>query len=164
MLAGYSGRPVLIVDDDPVVLKGLSHLIGRLGLQVDTASNALKALECIDTGPDYLACLVDWRMPEIDGGETIRRLRAAYIARGKQPPPMLLMAAGSHEPSIQAVRKEIDGFRGQASQHLSAPYRAGPQPRDMPKARPGHGRAQGRTPAVVALPWVGYPDCRGRRG
>ncbi len=110
MLAGYAERPVLIVDDDPVVLKGMSHLIGQLGLQVDTASNAAEALECIDTGPDYLVCLVDWRMPDIDGGETIRRLRTAYIARRKQPPPMLLMAADGHEPSIQAVRKEVDGF------------------------------------------------------
>ena len=110
MLAGYAERPVLIVDDDPAVLNGLSHLIGRFGLQVNTASNALEALECIHTGADYLVCLVDWRMREIDGGETIRRLRTAYIARGMQPPPMLLMAAGSHEPSIQAVRKEIDGF------------------------------------------------------
>ena len=87
MLAGYAEQPVLIVDDDPVVLKGLSHLFGRLGLQANTASNALEALECIETGPDYLVCLVDWRMPEIDGGETIRRLRTAYIARRKTAAP-----------------------------------------------------------------------------
>ena len=110
MLAGYSERTVLIVDDDPAALKGVAHLIGQLGLRVNTASNALEALECVNTAPDYLVCLVDWRMPEIDGGETIRRLRAAYIARRKQPPPMLLMAAGGHEPNIQAAHKEIDGF------------------------------------------------------
>ncbi len=120
MLAGYAERPVLIVDDNPVALKGLSHLIGHLGLRVNTASNALDALECINTVPDYLVCLVDWHMPEIDGAETIRRLRAAYIARRKQPPPMLLMAAGSYEPNIEAVRKEMDGFLAKpvSSSHL----------------------------------------------
>ena len=44
-LAEYAERPVLIVDDNPWRPKGLSHLIGQLGLQVSTASNAIEALE-----------------------------------------------------------------------------------------------------------------------
>jgi PAS domain S-box-containing protein len=110
MLARYAGRRVLIVDDDPTAITALAHLIGRFGLLVDTASSALEAFECVNAEAGYLVCMVDWRMPGIDGGETIRRLRAAYIARREQPPPMLLMSAGGNEPNIQAVRKEADGF------------------------------------------------------
>ena len=110
MLARYAGRRVLIVDDDPIAIAALSHLIGRFGLLADSASSGLEAFKCVNLEPDYLVCIVNWRMPEIDGGETIRRLRAAYIARRKQPPPMLLMSAGDNEPCIQAVRKEADGF------------------------------------------------------
>ena len=109
-LAEHAGRSALIVDDNPVARRVLSRLIGQLGLRVDSACNAADALAHLNTAPDYLFCLVDWHMPEIDGIETVRRLRAAYTAQEKQPPPMLLATANGHEEQILAVGKEIDGL------------------------------------------------------
>ncbi|HRH79425.1 MAG TPA: PAS domain S-box protein [Thiobacillaceae bacterium] len=111
-LAGLAGRPLLLVDDNPVDLRILGHLIERLGLRVETARSAAEALERVkaDTVPDYLACLIDWRMPEVDGIEAIRQLHAAFAARGLEPPPMLLVTAYSHQSDLKSVSHEIDGL------------------------------------------------------
>jgi PAS domain S-box-containing protein len=109
-LAEHAGRRALIVDDNPVVRRVLSNLVGQLGIRVDSVCNASDALSHVDATPDYLFCLVDWRMPGIDGIETVRRLRAAYTARKMQPPPMLLAAVNSHEEKVLAAGKEIDGL------------------------------------------------------
>ncbi len=106
-LAGRRERLALIVDDDPVARKILSSLIGQLGLQVDCACNAVEALALVKSAPDYLFCLVDLRMPENGDIEAVRRLRAAFAARNKQPPPVLLATAHSNEEHVLAVGKEI---------------------------------------------------------
>ncbi len=109
-LAEHAGRPALIVDDNPAVRRALSHLIGKLGLRVDSACNAADALAHVAKGGDYLFCIVNWRMPDIDGIKTVRRLRAAYAARNKQAPPMLLAAANSHEERAREAGEEADGL------------------------------------------------------
>jgi PAS domain S-box-containing protein len=105
-LAGRAGRPALIVDDNPVTRRVLSQLIGQLGLRVDSACNAAEALALVKTAPDYLICFVDLRTPHDGGVETVRRLRGAYAARNKQPPPVLLATAHSHEEQALAVGGE----------------------------------------------------------
>lgn len=69
---------VLIVDDDPAVLKVAHRVLDRLGFQVTAAHGAPKALELIAEGtvPDVL--LTDVTMPEISGPELARRLHAQF--------------------------------------------------------------------------------------
>ena len=75
-LAENGDRPVMVVDDSPIARRLLEQIIGRLGLKVHTADSAEAALAlAADDNAHYLACLVDWRMPGVDGIETIRRLR-----------------------------------------------------------------------------------------
>jgi PAS domain S-box-containing protein len=105
-------RPVLVVDDSAITLTVLSHLIGQLGLRVDTAQSAAAALALLeaDTPPNYLACFVDWRMPDVDGLETIHRLRQTLRTRGAPVPPMILITAFSHHEEINEVSPKIDGL------------------------------------------------------
>jgi len=113
LLAEQANRPVLVVDDSPIALRTLERLIAHLGLQVHTADSAQAALDRLaqPAMPDYLACLVDWRMPGVDGIETIRRLRAAMLARGKAvAPPMLLVTAYSNHDELHEIAHEIDGL------------------------------------------------------
>ena len=113
ILAEQVHRPMLVVDDNAIARHILQHLIGQLGIEVYTAANAQEALALASAvdAPHYLACLVDWRMPDMDGLETIRRLRALMSARAVTPlPPFILVTAYSHHDELQEVGEKIDGL------------------------------------------------------
>ena len=84
---------VLIVDDDEYMLQTTVDILESLGASADQAQNGLEALGMIEhrhiSGRDYDAVIIDWRMPEIDGLETIRRIRAEIDANI----PILLISA-----------------------------------------------------------------------
>jgi signal transduction histidine kinase/ActR/RegA family two-component response regulator len=61
---------ILIVDDVPDLLLLLKKLVARMGYRVETASNAMEALEILEAKPVNLL-LTDWSMPEMSGGELI---------------------------------------------------------------------------------------------
>jgi len=71
---------VLIVDDDEVLLKTAVDTLESLGVNADCAHSGLEALGMIrhrtNIGRDYRVVIIDWKMPDIDGVETIRRIRA----------------------------------------------------------------------------------------
>ncbi|HSG22446.1 MAG TPA: response regulator, partial [Azonexus sp.] len=111
-LAEHAERPVLVVDDSQIARRLLQQMIGQLGLKVHTADSADAALRLVSApdAPHYLACLVDWRMPGIDGIETIRRLRATLSSRAYAVPPMILVTAYSHQEELQEIGHEIDSL------------------------------------------------------
>ena len=66
---------ILIVDDETDILDFLSYNLKKEGFEVFTASNGKKALEvAAETRPRLI--ILDIMMPEMDGIETCRRLRA----------------------------------------------------------------------------------------
>ena len=71
---------VLIADDDEVLLETGAETLESLGVKADRAGNGAEALRMIrerhDAGQDYRVVIMDWKMPDIDGIETIRRIRA----------------------------------------------------------------------------------------
>ena len=67
---------VLIADDDPISLLLVRRHLERVGYSVSTATTGLEAVAgLMDPNGPTLAVL-DWMMPEVDGPEIIRRLRA----------------------------------------------------------------------------------------
>ena len=65
---------VLLVDDDPAVLRLLSKWLTRAGYSVRTASDGQEALEAIELEcPDFL--VTDWEMPRVDGLALCRQVR-----------------------------------------------------------------------------------------
>ena len=71
---------VLIVDDDELLLETAVETLESLGVTADRAGSGLEALRMIkerhETGQDYRVAILDWKMPDIDGIETIRRIRS----------------------------------------------------------------------------------------
>ena len=72
---------VMIADDDRDSCIHASLLLGNLGIVSDWV---LTGAECVEQvraahgdGTDYDVCMVDWRMPDMDGVEVTRRLREA---------------------------------------------------------------------------------------
>lgn len=65
---------VLLVDDDPVMLRLLSAWLERAGYRVRPVSDGRQALEAVEAEcPDFL--VTDWDMPHVDGLELCRRVR-----------------------------------------------------------------------------------------
>ncbi|MCK6393799.1 response regulator [Zoogloea sp.] len=110
-LAEQARRPVLIVDDNPVSLRILCRLTSQLGLQAEVAASGYEAVckMAAIPPPDYLACLIDWRMAGMDGIETIRQMRAMQSSHGMSSPKMILVSAFSHHSELDGVAHEIDG-------------------------------------------------------
>jgi CheY-like chemotaxis protein len=67
---------VLAVDDDPIVLEYFKEMANMIGFSCDTAPGGLEALDKIAQHGLYDIYFVDWTMPDIDGMELTRRIRA----------------------------------------------------------------------------------------
>ncbi|GDY11689.1 hypothetical protein LBMAG53_05670 [Planctomycetota bacterium] len=75
-----TGR-VLVVEDNEVNSRLLATLLGRAGLQVDTASNGVEAVAA-SARAAYDCILMDIEMPEMDGMTAARLIRSREAAAG----------------------------------------------------------------------------------
>jgi CheY-like chemotaxis protein len=68
-------KGVLVVDDDVRNIFALSSVLERRGMKVFTASTGSEAIELLETTPELSIVLMDIMMPEMDGYQTIQRIR-----------------------------------------------------------------------------------------
>jgi DNA-binding response OmpR family regulator len=66
---------ILVVDDNPEIVRSAQHLLKQAGYTTATASNGVEAMQVIQTFSPELA-LVDRDMPEMDGMELCRRIKS----------------------------------------------------------------------------------------
>ena len=84
---------VLVVDDDPVIVRLLELNFRLGGFRVSTASRGDQAVEmAVATLPD--AIVLDVSMPGIDGYEACRRLREDHAMTGL---PVVMLTAHTHD-------------------------------------------------------------------
>ena len=69
------GRTVLLVDDDSRNIFALSSVLERRGMKVLTATTGREAIALIEETPDLAIVLMDIMMPEMDGYQTIDKIR-----------------------------------------------------------------------------------------
>jgi DNA-binding response OmpR family regulator len=102
-------RRVLVVDDDADIRLLLEELLRHAGYDVTTASDGRAALRAFHAEPADLVVL-DLSMPELDGFETLERLRDLSDV------PVIMLTARSGE--IDKVR----GFRAGADDYVVKPF------------------------------------------
>ena len=111
MGAGYR---VLVVDDVKVNQRLVSVMLSVMGVRIDLAANGREALQAVESLP-YDLVLMDVQMPEMDGLEATRRIRA--LDGPAREVPIVAMTAnamiGDREKCLQAgmndyISKPID--------------------------------------------------------
>ena len=90
---------ILIVDDEESILTSLSDILRDEGYDVAVAKNGVDALRAYTMDPPDLMLLDIW-MPEMDGMETLRRVRE--LAPTAQV--MMMSGHGSIETAVKAIK------------------------------------------------------------
>jgi two-component system, sensor histidine kinase and response regulator len=87
---------ILIAEDNFVNRTYIERLMTRLGHTVETAVDGRQVLERYDAG-DFDAILMDCQMPELDGYDTTREIRARESSGGRPRTPIIAMTAAATE-------------------------------------------------------------------
>ena len=96
---------VLIVDDDPKLLKMLQRTLTYENLDVLTAANGLEALPVVQARkPDLI--ILDWMMPKMDGLTVVQKLRDA----GNQTMILMLTARDAIENRVEGLESGVDDY------------------------------------------------------
>ena len=109
-----AGRRVLVVDDDVRNVYALTALLERYGVQVVAAESGDETIASLRQDPTIEVVLLDVMMPDKDGYETMREIRA--LDRGKDLPIIAVTARamkGDRERCLEAgatdyVAKPVD--------------------------------------------------------
>ncbi len=137
-------KPIVVVDDEPLVLRAMQRTLSRWGYQVVTVQDPVEALETVR---DVHPCMVitDLLMPDMDGYELVRQLREKL---GTELPPLAVLTGDNHrtglwrQPGVMSVllkpapldslRRLIDGV---CIDHRRPPFVVDddpPPPPDLP--------------------------------
>ena len=104
---------VLLVDDEPLVVRNVKAFLEDEGMEVDGVGSAEEALARVRDGAAYDVCIMDLRLPGMDGNlavHTLHRLQPAlrfiiHTGSTSYAIPDELRALGIGEP--QLLRKPL---------------------------------------------------------
>jgi len=99
------GRRILVVDDEPSIVDAVATALRYEGYEVDEAGSGRAALRAVAAHEPDLVVL-DWMLPDIDGLEVGRRLRA----RGQGSAVLFLTAKDATESKVEALRAGGDDY------------------------------------------------------
>jgi two-component system alkaline phosphatase synthesis response regulator PhoP len=105
-------RPIVVVDDEPFVLRSLAYLLTKEGYDVQTATNGEEGLALVrSTKPPIV--FLDVMMPKLNGYEVCRRIRQDDDL--SDTCIVLLSAKG------QQVDRDL-GIRNGADRYMTKPF------------------------------------------
>ncbi len=103
------GRRILVVDDDIRNLYSLSAVLEEAGMEIVTASTGVEALDALNGAQQtFDLILMDIMMPEMDGFEAMRRIRADE--RFKQIPIIALTAKAMRDDRARCIEAGANDY------------------------------------------------------
>lgn len=100
-----NGATILIVEDDPALLRGLKDNFETQGYTVRTANNGQKGLDSLLAAPPDLL-LLDLMLPKVNGYEICRTARARKL----DFPIIMLTAKGQEEDIVRGLELGADDY------------------------------------------------------
>ena len=98
-------KKILIIEDEPDLVKGLKLNLSDEGYEVDWAVNGVEGLrKAIDEAPDLI--ILDIMLPEMDGLEVCRKLRQKNI----ETPVIMLTAKGGEIDKVVGLEIGADDY------------------------------------------------------
>ena len=102
---------VLVVDDDPVACEHAKVVLGQAGIATEVAMSGREAIEMVRLRharrDPYNLIIVDWHMPEMDGVEATRQIRAII---NDESAIIILTAYNWDDVMEEAVAAGVDSF------------------------------------------------------
>ncbi len=97
-------KSILIVDDDPAILRLLSMNLKARGYEIFTATNGEESLEAVQK--DFIDLIIlDLMMPKLDGVEVCRRIR-----EWSDIPIIILSARGDENDKVKCLELGADDY------------------------------------------------------
>ena len=105
------GVPVLVVDDDASTCESACMVLDEMGMRSAYALSGQEAIKKVTAahkaGRDYHVCLIDWKMPDMDGIEVTERIREIV---GGEVPIVIISAYDWSEIEMPARAAGADAF------------------------------------------------------
>ena len=98
-------KSILVVDDDRLVLNSLERLFKKEGFSVSSAQSGREALEKVEA-TDFNLIIIDIRMPDLDGVETIEKIKEIRRKQRKADVPVIFIT-GYADIDVNAKAQEI---------------------------------------------------------
>ena len=103
----FSGRRILLVEDEPINREITETLLSELGLLVSIAEDGAQAVKLAAT-EEYAAILMDMQMPVMDGLEATRQIR--QLPNGARVPIIAMTANAFTEDRSRCLAAGMDDF------------------------------------------------------
>ena len=102
---------VLVADDDAISLESCCGMLNDFGMKAVGVSTGAEAVEQVvlhhEQGQDYFACIIDWKMPDMDGVATTRAIRKAV---GNDVPIIIISAYDWSDIELEARAAGANAF------------------------------------------------------
>lgn len=103
----------LIADDDPMSRRMLELVLGKLGYEIIAETNGQAAFDRLNSADPPQIAILDWMMPQLDGPEVVRRIRARAGA-----PYVYMLLLTSKNQSTDVVK----GLEAGADDYILKPF------------------------------------------
>lgn len=112
-LVDVRGMKLLVVDDSATSREILRDMLIAMSFQVKVVSSGMEALEALEkeaaTGTPFSLVLLDWKMPDMDGIETARRIKS-HPGLLRLPVIFMITAYGRDAVIEKAEGLGLEGF------------------------------------------------------
>ncbi|NCO00920.1 MAG: response regulator [Epsilonproteobacteria bacterium] len=100
---------LLVVDDSSTMRRIIKNTLARLGYQdILEGADGLEGWAAIDANPDVEMLITDWNMPEMNGLELVKKVRADE--RFKDLPIIMVTTEGGKAEVITALKAGVNNY------------------------------------------------------
>lgn len=100
---------LLVVDDSSTMRRIIKNTLNRLGYKdILEGADGVEGWNALDTNPDIEMLITDWNMPEMNGLELVKKVRAD--ARFSDMPIIMVTTEGGKAEVITALKAGVNNY------------------------------------------------------